>query len=78
MKSRFVYKATCIRDLQSTDHLCIIPIRSDLSIRISSSEVYTIVLYLAIVNNIYVTVTFGWHYSKDVMYMYMFAIFLSQ
>ena len=37
---------------------------SDLSIRFSSSEVYTLVFYLAIVNKYYVTVTLGWHDSS--------------
>ena len=68
--SYFVYKP--IRDLESTDHLFINPIcrielyTSHFSIRVSSSEVYMIVLNLAIVNKIYVTVTFGWHYSRQI------------
>ena len=64
VKSRFVYKV--LMDLYSTEHLCIYPFRntSDISIRVSSSEVYTIAVYLAIGNKIYVTVTFGWHYSR--------------
>ena len=49
--SCFVYKV--ITDLESIDHLCMNPIRrSDLSIHVSSSEVYTFVFYLAIVNKI--------------------------
>ena len=39
-------------------------IDKSLSIRVSSSEVYTIVLFFAIVNQIYVTVTLGWHDSR--------------
>ena len=52
----FVYKV--IRDLESIDHLCINPIHriglitSDLSIRVSSSEVYTSVFNLAIANKV--------------------------
>ena len=47
-----------IRDLESIDHLCINPIRriglihSDISIPVSSCEVYTLVFYLAIVNKV--------------------------
>ena len=58
MTSWFVYKV--ISDLESIDDLCIKPIHShrigiihsDLSIRVCSSEVYTEVFYLAIVNKV--------------------------
>ena len=52
MTSCFVYKV--IKELESIDHLSINPIRrtSDLSIRVSSSEVYTLVINLAIVNKV--------------------------
>ena len=43
-----VYNIT--RDLELIDHLCINPIRSDISIRISSSGVYKLMFYLLIVN----------------------------
>ena len=49
----FVYKV--IRDLESIDYLCINHIHkitSDLSIRVSSNEVNTLVFYLAIVNKV--------------------------
>ena len=49
--SRFVYKVS--RDLESIYHLCINPIRSNLSIRVSSGEVYTYVFYLAIVSKVF-------------------------
>ena len=55
VESCFVYKV--IRDLESIDHLCINHIRRiglirDLSIRISSSGVYKLMFYLAIVNKV--------------------------
>ena len=70
MRSCFVYKV--IRDFKSIYHLCINHIRmiglieytSTLSIRVSSSDVYTLMFYLTIVNKIYATVTFGWHVSR--------------
>ena len=45
-----VYKV--IMDLESIDHLCINIYISDLLIHIISSEVYTLVFYLAILNKV--------------------------
>ena len=63
MTSCFVYKV--IRDLESIYHLCINPIRRIglihkryFDTRVSSSKVYTIVLYLAIVITKYTSLSF--------------------
>ena len=62
------------QDLESIDDLCINPIRriglihkSSIDSRVSSSEVYTLVFNLAIVNKVYyVAVILGWY---DSMYL---------
>ena len=75
--SHFVYKV--IRDLESIDHLFINPIHrigliytSDLSICVSSSEVYTLVFYLAIVN----TVLYHGHFWLARQYNYASSVTL--
>ena len=58
-----------VRDLESVDNLCINPIRriglirSDISIRVSSSGVYKLLFYFTIVNKNDVAVTLAWQDS---------------
>ena len=73
--SRIIYVLSCqprvtvtsclickvIRYLESIDHLCINPIHR---IRVSSSGVNKLMVYLTIVKIYYFTVTFGWHDSS--------------
>ena len=59
--SCFVYKV--INDLESIYHFCIYT--SDLSIRVSKSKVYKLMLYLTLVNKLlHITVTLGCHDSN--------------